>query len=327
MRELEAPGSVDYETTRWLLRPDSIAITRADLRGARGEAVSDDLSTPSTFVLLYREYLRYRWDVFELAFSQDHEDWTTAMTADERESFLGIAVSFHHGSRQLEIDLPVFMIGAAEEHRLHLAAQIETQARHTTFFGRFLCEAVGVQCTNAMELLDQTFPWVQETFIGPFGLLAHQAEELGRKPDDQLAQVRYGTTCFLWIEGVLAKSFLSVLMGFAAGRGLLPTFLVGARATYLDHSRQVRGGLLFLQDALRRDPAVVSEIHDTLHTILTVSGVSSRRSFHEPLGWSEDEMRLLVCSHLRRRCDVLGIALPADLENLLVPIQQKDVGG
>ncbi|WP_167100085.1 ribonucleotide reductase [Mycobacterium sp. DL592] len=321
MTEIEAPASVYQERTRTLFKRDHITITRADLAG--GGPDGDSLDVPSALVLLYRQYLAHRWDVFGLDFSQDSEDWAHALSDDERESFRGIAASFLHGCRQLEADLPAFMIGAAEEHKLHLAAQIETQARHTVFFGRFFREAVGVLAPDVMGMLDDTFRWVQETFVGPFGLLAHQADELRRDPADVRARVRYGTTCFLWIQGVLAPSFLSVVMGFAAGRDLLPTFLEGARATYLDDARHVRGGLLFLQDALRRDPTVAGEVHDTLRTILTVSGVSSRRSFHEPLGWSEDEMRLLLCSSLRRRCDELGITLANDLASLLVPLGQK----
>lgn len=119
---------------------------------------------------------------------------------------------------------------------------------------------------------------------------------------------------------MLAASFSSVLLGFAAGRGMLPAFVAGARAMYLDHARHVRGGLLFLQQELRRDPAVVDDIYATLRTILMVSAVSSRQAFHEPLGWSGDEIRLLVSSSLRRKCTDLGITLPAELEALLLPI-------
>ncbi|WP_328358352.1 hypothetical protein OG976_04315 [Mycobacterium sp. NBC_00419] len=325
MTEVEVPISVYHERTRSLFKRDYIAITRADLAG--GGSAGDDVNAPSAFVLLYRQSLATRWDVFGLDFSQDHIDWAHDVTADERDSFLGIAASFLHGASQLEADLPAFMIGAAEEHKLHLAAQVEAQARHTVFLGRFFREAVGVQVADVTAMLDETFPLAQETFVGPFGLLAFQADEVRRNPADVRARVRYATTCFLWIQGVLATSFLSVLMGFAAGRALLPTFLDGAWATYTDHTRHLRGGLIFLQDALRRDPTVVSEIHDTLRTILTISGVSSRSYFHEPLGWSEDEMRLLVCSSLRRRCDELGLALTPDLERLLVPVEQKARGG
>lgn len=324
MTEVEAPISVQNERTRALFKAGSIGITRAGLSGIDTNA--DDLNGPSAFVLLYRQYLKNRWDVFELDFGQDRKDWTRAVTDDERESFAGIAASFLHGSRQLETDLADFLAGCAEEHKLHIAAQIETQARHTMYFGRFMREVLAVDGAGAVSLLDNTFPLVQETFVGPFGLLAFQAEELRRDPSDVGARVRYATTCFLWIQGVVATSFLSVLMGFAAGRGLLPAFLEGARAIYLDHARQVRGGLLFLQQELQRDPTVVNEIYDTLRTILIVSGVSSRRVFHEPLGWSEDEMRLLASSSLRRRCSELGITLRADLESLLVPISRAAGG-
>lgn len=323
MAEINSPGSADQELTRTLLRCNYSGITRADLRDEAGQPLTDKPNPVPSYALLYRESIRNRWDVFELDFSQDRTDWTTTMAGDERDSFLGIVASFLHGTRQLETDLPVFMIGATEEHKPPLACEIETQARHMTFLIRFFREAVDVQGTDVMAVLDETFPWVQETFIGPFGLLAHQAEDLRRNPYDARARVRYGTTCFLWIQGTLATSFLSVLSGYVEGRDVLPAFRVGARAVYRDHKLHSRCGTLFLQDALRRDPGMVSEIHDTLRTILTFSGVSSRRPFHEPLSWSEEEMRLLLCSELRRRCDELGITLPTDLENLLVPIERR----
>jgi len=37
------------------------------------------------------------------------------MTEEERQSFIAVASGFHHGERQVEIELPVFMIGASEE--------------------------------------------------------------------------------------------------------------------------------------------------------------------------------------------------------------------
>ena len=46
------------------------------------------------------------------------------------------------------------------------------------FFDRFYREVVGLQGDDIMDILDASFPWVSETFVGPFGLLAYQADEL-----------------------------------------------------------------------------------------------------------------------------------------------------
>jgi ribonucleoside-diphosphate reductase beta chain len=45
--------------------------------------------------------------LYELDFSQDRVDWRDKMTEEERESFIAVASGFHHGERQVEIELPV----------------------------------------------------------------------------------------------------------------------------------------------------------------------------------------------------------------------------
>ena len=193
------------------------------------EYVHKDLKSLPDFTTLYRRYLKQRWDVYDLDFSQDVVDWTQKMTEEERQSFTAIASGFHHGERQVEIELPVFMIGASEEEKLHIAAQIEDEARHTVFFDRFYREVVGLRGDDIMAVLDASFPWVSETFVAPFGLLAYQADEVRRNPYDERARVRYGTNYFLWIEGVLALSVMKVTLSYARWRGFLPATTPASR--------------------------------------------------------------------------------------------------
>ena len=334
MTELKSPTAVLHEGPRSLTEHETDQIEQQDLGGI-GHVDIDDvieyvhhgLRKLPDFVTLYRKYLKQRWDVYELDFTQDRIDWTEKMTEDERMSFVGIASGFHHGERQVEIELPVFMIGASEEEKLHIAAQIEDEARHTVFFDRFYREVVGLEGADMMDILDKSFPWVQETFVGPFGLLAYQADELRRNPYDERARVRYGTTYFLWIEGVLALSVMKVTLSYARWRGFLPAYYAGFTATCRDESRHVQGGMRFLQDAVRRDPTMLAEIHDTLRTILTISGVSSRRVYYEPLGWTEEEVRVLLIQQLRRKLNDVGISLSPELEDLLVLIEPVLAGG
>jgi ribonucleoside-diphosphate reductase beta chain len=224
------------------------------------EYVHKDLRSLPDFTTLYRKYLKQRWDVYDLDFSQDKIDWQEKMTEEERQSFIAVASGFHHGERQVEIELPVFMIGASEEEKLHIAAQIEDEARHTVFFDRFYREVVGLKGDDIMDILDASFPWVSETFVAPFGLLAYQADELRLHPYDERARVRYGTNYFLWIEGVLALSVMKVTLSYARWRGFLPAYYTGFTATCRDESRHVQGGMRYLQDAVRKDPTMIKEI-------------------------------------------------------------------
>ena len=254
-------------------------------------------------------------------------DWTEKMTEAERESFIAIASGFHHGERQVEIELPVFMIGASEEEKLHIAAQIEDEARHTVFFDRFYREVVGLRGDDIMAVLDASFSWVSETFVGPFGLLAYQADEVRRNPYDERARVRYGTNYFLWIEGVLALSVMKVTLSYARWRGFLPAYYTGFTATCRDESRHVQGGMRYLQQAVRKDPTMINEIHNTLRTILASSGVVSRRIYYEPLGWTDEEVRLLFRQQLRRKLNDVGIDLAPDIEDMLSRAQPVLAGG
>ena len=330
----KSPTAVLHEGPRSLSAGDVERIENQDLRGVGSLDIDDvieyvhaDLKRLPDFTSLYAKYLRQRWNVYDLDFTQDRADWDEKMTAEERESFIAVSSGFHHGERQVEIELPVFMMGASEEEKLHLAAQIEDEARHTVFFDRFYREVVGFAGADIMEMLSATFPWVAETFISPFGLLAYQADELRRDPYDERARVRYGTNYFLWIEGVLALSVMKVTLSYARWKGFLPAYYAGFTATCRDESRHVQGGMRYLQDAVRKDPAMIREIHDTLRTILFASGVRSRTIYFEPLGWTDAEVNLLFQQQLRRKLNDVGISLPEDLANLLDQAQAQIAGG
>ena len=334
MTEPKSPTAVLREGPRALSTEETAEIEGQNLQGIRDvdiddviEYVHQGLRQLPDFVTLYKKYLKQRWDVYDLDFTQDRIDWTEKMSEEERASFVGISSGFHHGERQVEIELPVFMIGASEEEKLHIAAQIEDEARHTVFFDRFYREVVGLQGDDIMAILDASFPWVSETFVGPFGLLAYQADEVRKNPYDERARVRYGTTYFLWIEGVLALSVMKVTLSYARWRGFLPAYYTGFTATCRDESRHVQGGMRYLQDAVRKDPTMINEIHDTLRTILSVSGVVSRRVYYEPLGWTDEEVRVLFFQQLRRKLNDVGIGLSPDLEDLLQKVQPVLAGG
>jgi ribonucleoside-diphosphate reductase beta chain len=334
MAERKSPTAVLHEGPRALSDQQVRQIEGAALEEVLDVDIDDvieyahkDLRSLPDYTTLYRKYLKQRWDVYDLDFSQDKIDWTDKMNEDERQSFLAIASGFHHGERQVEIELPVFMIGAGEEEKLHISAQIEDEARHTVFFDRFYREVVGLQGDDIMAILDASFPWVSETFVGPFGLLAYQADEVRKNPYDERARVRYGTNYFLWIEGVLALSVMKVTLSYARWRGFLPAYYTGFTATCRDESRHVQGGMKYLQDAVRKDPAMITEIHDTLRTILTLGKVASREVIYEPLGWTTEEVRMLMNQQLHRKLNDVGISLPPDLQAMAGSVQPVLAGG
>ncbi|MFC4950663.1 ribonucleotide reductase [Pseudonocardia sp. GCM10023141] len=286
-----------------------------------------DLKKLPGYMDLYRRYLRQRWDVYDLDFTKDADDWKHRMTEAERESFIAISSGFHHGERQVEIELPVFMLGGSEESKIYMSSQIEDEARHTVFFDRFYREVVALPGETIQDVLDASYPYVSETFVGPFGLLASQADELRRDPQDEAARVRYGTTYFLWIEGVLALSVMKITLSYCRTRGFLPGYLAGFTATCRDEARHVQGGMRFLRDAVRAEPSMLLEIHETLRTILSMNGAVSRRMALDSLGWDPDEVRRLMIRQLNMKCSDVGIDLPPDIQQQLQNIEPELAGG
>jgi ribonucleoside-diphosphate reductase beta chain len=310
------------------------AVEESDLRRIGDVDIDDvidyvhrDLKRLPGYLDLYRRYLRQRWDVYELDFGRDASDWADRMTQEERDAFVAISSGFHHGERQVEVELPVFMLGGSEESRIYMSSQIEDEARHTVFFDRFYREVVGLPGDSVQELLDASFEHVSETFVGPFGLLAYQADELRADPEDPAARVRYGTTYFLWIEGVLALSVMKITLTYCRNRGFLPGYYAGFTATCRDEARHVQFGMRFLRDSVREDPRLLREIHETLRTILAINGATSRRVALEALGWSPEEVRRLMIRQLAMKLADVGIGVPPDIQAMIRNIEPELAGG
>jgi ribonucleoside-diphosphate reductase beta chain len=289
--------------------------------------VHRDLKRLPGYLDLYKRYLRQRWDVYELDFAQDIRDWNERMTEKEREAFVSISSGFHHGERQVEVELPVFMLGGSEESKIYMSSQIEDEARHTIFFDRFYREVVGLAGDSVQELLDASFEHLSETFVGPFGLLAYQADELRNDPEDAAARVRYGTTYFLWIEGVLALSVMKITLSYCRQRGFLPGYYAGFTATCRDEARHVQFGMRFLRDSVQEDPRLLREIHETLRTILTMNRAISRPLMLDALGWEREEVRRLMIRQLTMKLTDVGISLTPDLQQMVDDLQPELAGG
>jgi len=276
---------------------------------------------------LYDRYLRQRWNVNDLDFSIDAADWHERMTDDSRNSFLSIASGFHHGERQVAVELAPLMFGVPEDYKIFLASHLEDEARHTVFFDRFYREVVGLEGDGIMDILDGSWPYIQETFVGPFGLLAYLTDDLRHNPYDKHLQMKYATCYVIWIEGVLALSVMKITLNYARDFKVLPGFYTGFTATCRDEARHVQGGLRFVRHLLDEDPAYVKDLHDTLRCLLTMSAARSSYIYYEPLGWSDDRVTELFMNQLHRKLGMVGVTLPADMEQMLSAAKPTLAGG
>jgi ribonucleoside-diphosphate reductase beta chain len=276
---------------------------------------------------LYSLYLKQRWNVDELDFSQDRRDWNERISDAEKQSFLAIASGFHHGERQVEVDLVPFMLGGTEEEKVFITSQLEDEARHTVFFDRFYKQVVGLEGETIMDVLDGSWQHVSETFSGAFGLLAYLGDALKRDPEDPSLRVRFATNYMLWIEGVLALSVQKITLGYCRQRDILPAYYTGFNATTRDESRHVQFGLKFLHTAVHEDPRLVKDVHDVLRTLLRMNGAVSRTVTYEPLGWDREGVRALFASQLKRKVHAIGVELSPDLQAMVAKMEPEMAGG
>ena len=83
----------------------------------------------------------------------------------------------------------------------------------------------------------------------------------------------------------------------------------------------------FVRDLLAEDPAHVKDLHETLRTLLTMSAARSSYVYYEPLGWSEDRVSELFMHQLHRKLDMVGVSLPAEMEDMLQMAKPTLAGG
>ncbi len=276
---------------------------------------------------LYARYLKQRWNVYDLDFTQDKIDWHEKMTEEERQAFIDISSGFHHGERQVEVDLVPFMMAGSEEDKIYISSQIEDEARHTVFFDRFYKEVVGVEGDTIMDVLDHSYQWLTETFAGPFGLLAYLADDLRQNPEDPHRRVKFATLYHLWIEGVLALVVMKVTLGFGRDRGFLPAYYTGFTATCRDEARHVQFGMKFLYDQVKQDPSYAKDILEVLQTIFNMSGAVSKVANTEPLGFDIMQLREMMVTQLHRKLGIIGLQLPDQMEKQLSSMEPVIAGG
>ncbi|KAA5834959.1 ribonucleotide-diphosphate reductase subunit beta [Saccharopolyspora hirsuta] len=289
--------------------------------------VHKDLKKLPDYIDLYKRYFTHRWNAYDLDFSQDVIDWREKMTEVERKAFTEIAAAFHHAERQVEVELPIFMLTGSEEAKMYLCTQLEDEARHTLFFDRFYREVVGLSGDSVEELLTSSFPHVPETFVGAFGLLSYLAEDLRLDPESPAKRVRYATSYFLWIEGVLALTIMKLTLTYCRNKGYLPGYYTGFIASCRDEARHVQFGMRFLRDSVQQDPRLLHEIHETLRTELAMNGGASVPAPLEPLGFSEEEVVQFMIRQVNNKLSDVGISLPPEIQEMVNNIQPEIAGG
>lgn len=288
------------------------------------EYIHSGLERLPGYLELYARYLKQRWDVYELDFSQDRYDWHERMSDAERAAMLIASGRFMHGERAVEVTLAPLLLGGTEEQKIYLTSQIEDEARHAIFFDRFRREAIGIASTSLDESLGRAYDDYHYGGEAIFNhaLLAQLGYYLVRDPDNMRHRVRYATVYFLWTEGVRALSTFQLLLNYCRARSVLPGFYTGLIATTRDESRHVQFGLRLIHEAIHADPRLVADVHETIRTLVSINTAVSLETFNPAaLGWTMERARQTVMRNLYRKLDCIGVRLPADLEAALGHVQ------
>lgn len=277
---------------------------------------------------LYEKYEAQRWNISDLAFAQDRTDWNDRMTAQQRETFLRVATGFHHGERQVAVDIiPLMMAVPKDEHKVYMSSQLEDEARHTIFFDRFYREVVGFEAKDLIDTLDQSYQFMTETFVGSFGYLAYVSDQLRQHPDDRRLLVSAITNYHMWIEGVLALSVMKITLEFCKRNQLLPGFHKGFLATTRDESRHVVFGMQLLRELLADDPSLQSAVYDTITTMLTMGSTYTQPVDYAPLGVEREAVRDVMINNLRKKLNMVGLPIPEHLQSILQDVQPENAAG
>ncbi len=277
---------------------------------------------------LYRKYEAQRWNISDLSFEADKKDWTDKMTPAQRDTFLRVATGFHHGERQVAVDImPLIIAAPKDEHKVYMTSQMEDEARHTIFFDRFYREVVGFEATDLMDTLDQSYQYMTETFIGAFGYLAYISDQLRQRPHDKRLLVSAITNYHMWIEGVLALSVMKITLGFCKRNQILPGFHKGFLATTRDESRHVVFGMHLLQELLADDPSLKTAVYDTVVTMLIMGSTYTQPVDYTPLGVERDSVRDILITNLRKKLGMVGLPIPPELERMMQGVQPENAAG
>ncbi|WP_462413282.1 ribonucleotide-diphosphate reductase subunit beta [Neobacillus sp. Marseille-QA0830] len=277
---------------------------------------------------LYQKYEQQRWKVQELDFTQDRIDWNEKLSGEQRKSFLSIATGFHHGERQVAVDvIPIISAMPIDEHKIFLASHLEDEARHTIFFDRFYREAIGIEADNMMETLDKSFDFMSETFIGSFGFLAYLVDQIRLNPDDRKLLVSALTNYQMWIEGVLAISVMKITLSFCKENNVLPAFHKGFIATTRDESRHIQFGMKLLSELIHDDPSLVPVVYDTVNTMLAMSNTYTQTIDYSPLGLERDTIRNTMIRNLQKKFYMIGLTIPKNIQELMDSIVPEAAAG
>ncbi len=286
---------------------------------------------------VYRKYkfaIQRIWDVDDLDFSQDKEDWVR-ITEEQQRGLLGVTIRFLAGE-QAVTDQLVPMIAAS--HALgrfdwvtYLSTFLMEEAKHAEFFMRWHDEVVGVL---EPEEVAQHF-LVRGATVDPSGRfevrdVLHEAlpkygEELLRASIEADAEeierafVRFSAAYNAFVEGVLTMPSYEIVIDTTDLWGAFPGLKQGFKLILRDEGRHITFGTQACRTLIEKNPdyeALVHEVFDAYRG--NVVGLVEYQKAVPGLNvqkYQDQKVR-----HYRNRCREMGITPDPELiEQILDP--------
>jgi ribonucleoside-diphosphate reductase beta chain len=212
---------------------------------------------------LYRRWERLNWQVSDLDFTQDIEDWR-ALDAKYQERLLWTLAAFYVAEQRVAATLTPYVAAAPlTEQKVFLATQCVDEARHAVFFDRFFEEVIAAGDGDLARRLRSSRQWVGPGFSPLFDdYLEDITSELRQNPKDIRLFAKAMAVYHLVIEGVLALTGQKFILAWARNNGILPGFRAGFTAVARDESRHVSFGARVIRDLLNDDPSLIEPIHE-----------------------------------------------------------------
>jgi ribonucleoside-diphosphate reductase beta chain len=270
------------------------------------------LNDPQT---LYRRWEDSQWSPFAIDLTRDREQWGE-MNEAERGLVYFVLSSLMVAEERITTKFSG-LVGAhgSEEEATFLATQQVDEARHMQFYARFRDEVITEPQVIATHV-ERARAQVSDAFRALFdeALVAAHAT-LVASPGDLAAKVRFVTLYHLILESTLGLTSFRFITQYLEREELLPGFVEGYSRIHHDETRHIGYGVWFLREQVRAGGEAADVIRETLGELLPLVAQSLELpdsgdgTGFEALGVSGDEIREFAVGGLRRRLDVIGVAL------------------
>lgn len=203
---------------------------------------------------LYKRWEKQNWQVFQLDFTKDKEDW--AKTPDEiKEEFMYGLYAFFLGEACVTDTLsPMVHAAPTDEDRQFLSTQLVDEARHTIFFDTFFREVVGVDGLDGARGIPEVRTLLMDANQRGYGKLFYKdlpdvTDAVRLDPRSYEKWVASIVLYHMLIEGMLALYGQRQLLQATRIFDVLPAFRAGFTAVTRDESRHVNYGVYALRKA------------------------------------------------------------------------------